>query len=95
MYWRTAETTLKTLLMEVFCVSTPTYSGNYKANLESFPVEYVLAQVRACRAGAADLVERDSYLLASLELSRCQRVNGSDLIYESADISALGHASGK
>ena len=50
MYWRTAETTVKTLLMEVFFVSTPTYSGNYKANLESFPAEYVLAQVRACRA---------------------------------------------
>ena len=50
MYWRTAETTVKTLLMEVFFVSTPTYSGNYKANLESFPAEYVLALVRACRA---------------------------------------------
>nr|QOV08782.1 hypothetical protein EINA20F1_00026 [Candidatus Nanopelagicales bacterium]QOV08821.1 hypothetical protein EINA62G7_00016 [Candidatus Nanopelagicales bacterium] len=53
MYWRIAETTLKTLLMEVFFVSTPTYSGNYKANLESFPVEYVLAQVRACRRAPA------------------------------------------
>jgi hypothetical protein len=53
MYWRTAETTLKTLLMEVFFVSTPTYSGNYKANLESFPVEYVLALVRACRRAPA------------------------------------------
>ena len=49
MYWRTAETTLKTLLMEVFFGPTPTYSGNYKANLESFPVEYASAQVRACR----------------------------------------------
>ena len=36
--------------MEVLFVSTPTYSGNYKANLESFPDEYALAQVRACRA---------------------------------------------
>jgi hypothetical protein len=27
--------------MEVFFGSTPTYSGNYKANLESFPVEYI------------------------------------------------------
>ncbi len=56
MYWRTAETTLKTLLMEVFFGPTPTYSGNYKANLESFPVEYALAQVRACR-GAPALIE--------------------------------------
>ena len=53
MYWRTAETTLKTLLMEVFFGPTPTYSGNYKANLESFPVEYALAQVRACRRAPA------------------------------------------
>ena len=49
MYWRTAETTLKTLLMEVFFVSTPTYSGNYKANLESFPDEYAITIARACR----------------------------------------------
>ena len=27
--------------MEVFFGSTPTYSGNYKANLESFPDEYI------------------------------------------------------
>ena len=26
--------------MEVFFGSTPTYSGNYKANLETFPDEY-------------------------------------------------------
>ena len=37
--------------MEVFFVSTPTYSGNYKANLESFPDEYALTHARACRAG--------------------------------------------
>jgi hypothetical protein len=27
--------------MEVFFGSTPTYSGNYKANLETFPDEYI------------------------------------------------------
>ncbi len=37
MYWRTAETTVKTLLMEVLSDPTPTYSGNYKANLETLP----------------------------------------------------------
>ena len=40
MYWRIWKLTLKTLLMEVFFGSTPTYSGNYKANLETFPDEY-------------------------------------------------------
>ena len=54
--------------MEVFRVLTPTYSGNYKANLESFPVEYVLAPFRACRAGKR-LAKRDAYLLACLEFS--------------------------
>ena len=27
--------------MEVFFGSTPTYSGNYKANLETFPDQYI------------------------------------------------------
>ncbi len=57
MYWRTAETTLKTLLMEVFFVSTPTYSGNYKANLESFPDEYALTIARACRGYLLKLIQ--------------------------------------
>ena len=35
--------------MEVFRVPTPTYSGNYKANLESFPVEYTTGHSWACR----------------------------------------------
>jgi len=39
MYWRTAETTLKTLLMEVLFGPTPTYSGNYKAFLEGLPYQ--------------------------------------------------------
>ena len=41
MYWRIWKLTLKTLLMEVFFGSTPTYSGNYKANLETFPDQYI------------------------------------------------------
>jgi hypothetical protein len=40
MYWRNWKLTLKTLLMEVFTASTPTSSGNYKAILETLPVEY-------------------------------------------------------
>ena len=40
MYWRISELTVKTLLMEVFTASTPTSSGNYKAILETLPVEY-------------------------------------------------------
>jgi hypothetical protein len=39
MYWRICKTTLKPLLMEVFALSTPTYSGNYKAFLEALPDE--------------------------------------------------------
>ena len=38
-YWRTAKTTVKTLLMEVLTLSTPTSSGNYKAFLETLPTE--------------------------------------------------------
>ena len=48
--------------MEVFRVPTPTYSGNYKANLESFPVEYVLAPFRACRVGLRRSGERPGEL---------------------------------
>ena len=33
------ETTVETLLMEVLNALTPTSSGNYKANVESFPAE--------------------------------------------------------
>jgi hypothetical protein len=33
------ETTVETLPMEVLNALTPTSSGNYKANVESFPAE--------------------------------------------------------
>ena len=81
--------------MEVFFVSTPTYSGNYKANLESFPDEYALTIARACRGYPLQLVERDAYLLACLEFSRCQRVNRCDLIDHGADIATICHAGSK
>jgi len=38
-YWRIGQTTVKTLLMEVLTASTPTYSGNSKANLETLQDE--------------------------------------------------------
>ena len=39
--------------MEVFAVPTPTYSGNCKANLESFPVERARHAIGNCLAGAS------------------------------------------
>jgi hypothetical protein len=36
--------------MEVFIASTPTYSGNYKASLEGFPVQ-LQRHARASRTG--------------------------------------------
>jgi len=53
--------------MEVFASSTPTYSGNCKANLESSQDETLGAT--SCRAASAlvelvELVKRDTQLLA-------------------------------
>ena len=48
MYKRIPETTPKTLLMEVLSSSTPTYSGNCKAFLETS--QYGVAEHMACRA---------------------------------------------
>ena len=56
MYWWTAKTTVKTLLMEVLLALTPTYSGNYKANLETLPDEYALTIARACRGYLLKLI---------------------------------------
>jgi hypothetical protein len=53
MYWRISKTTVKTLLMEVFIVSTPTYSGNYKASLEGFLVQSQRHASAPDRAGLA------------------------------------------
>jgi len=39
MYWRIGKTTVKTLLMEVLLLSTPTSSGNYKVFLETLQDE--------------------------------------------------------
>ena len=63
MYWRIWKLTLKTLLMEVFFASTPTYSGNYKANLESFPDGYISDTPKTNRPtelGVALVVERNT-----------------------------------
>ena len=57
--------------MEVFIVSTPTYSGNYKANIEGLRVE------SERHASAPDrgvllrilVVERDAQLLPHLNIS--------------------------
>ena len=48
MYWRIGKTTVKTLLMEVLALSTPTSSGNYKVFLETLPDERGIDI--ACRA---------------------------------------------
>jgi len=52
--------------MEVFIVSTPTYSGNYKANLEGLRVE------SERHASASDrrilAVQRDAQLLPHLNI---------------------------
>jgi hypothetical protein len=48
MYWRIGKTTVKTLLMEVLLLSTPTSSGNYKVFLETLQDERGIDI--ACRA---------------------------------------------
>ena len=48
MYWRIGKTTVKTLLMEVLALSTPTSSGNYKVFLETLQDERGIDI--ACRA---------------------------------------------
>jgi hypothetical protein len=42
--------------MEVFIASTPTYSGNYKANLEGLRVQ-LQRHAKASRTGKISLVE--------------------------------------
>ena len=60
MYWRIWKLTLKTLLMEVFTASTPTSSGNYKANLEGLqdetPATFSCRAYQALLEGNADLL---------------------------------------
>jgi hypothetical protein len=63
MYWRISELTVKTLLMEVFTASTPTSSGNYKAILETLPVEYECDTPEGFLA-----VERNAKRLSSLNI---------------------------
>ena len=46
---RTAKLTVKTLLMEVFALLTPTSCVNYKALLEVMRVETENALISACR----------------------------------------------
>ena len=65
MYWRIGKTTVKTLLMEVLLLSTPTSSGNYKVFLETLPDERGIDI--ACRAPLI-LLQRDADLLPSHEV---------------------------
>jgi hypothetical protein len=67
MYWRISELTVKTLLMEVFTASTPTSSGNYKAFLESFPVEQIFDTPKLVLA-----VKRNTKCLARLNIRGSQ-----------------------
>jgi hypothetical protein len=52
--------------MEVFFASTPTYSGNYKASLEGFPVQSQRHASAPDRAGLA--LKRDAQLLPYLNI---------------------------
>ncbi len=53
--------------MEVFVVSTPTYSGNYKANIEGLRVESERHASASDRGVLA--VQRDAQLLPHLNIS--------------------------
>jgi hypothetical protein len=65
MYWRIGKTTVKTLLMEVLALSTPTSSGNYKVFLETLQDERGIDI--ACRAPWG-LLQRDANLLPGHEV---------------------------
>ena len=67
MYWRIGKLTVKTLLMEVFTALTPTSSGNYKAFLETLPVEYKCDTPKLVLA-----VKRDTKRLARLYIRGSQ-----------------------
>jgi len=67
MYWHIDKTTVKTLLMEVLLLSTPTSSGNYKAFLETLPVEYKCDTPKLVLA-----VKRDAKRLARLYIRGSQ-----------------------
>ena len=57
--------------MEVFTGSTPTYSGNYKANLETFPDEYISdtpKELFLIELGIALSVERNTQGLPRLNI---------------------------
>nr|QOV08935.1 hypothetical protein HULAa50H9_00006 [Candidatus Nanopelagicales bacterium] len=56
--------------MEVFTGSTPTYSGNYKANLETFPDEYISDTPKAIL-----LLELGISLVAKWDTKRLPRLN--------------------
>ena len=81
MYWRIWKLTLKTLLMEVFTGSTPTYSGNYKAILESFPAEYESDTPERFLA-----MERNTKSLSSLDIGALERFDDHDLLDQRAHI---------
>ena len=66
MYWRIGKTTVKTLLMEVLLLSTPTSSGNYKVFLETLQDERGIDI--ACRAPPLRLLQRDADLLPGHEV---------------------------
>ena len=65
MYWRIGKTTVKTLLMEVLLLSTPTSSGNYKVFLETLQDERGIDI--ACRPPLR-LLQRDADLLPGHEV---------------------------
>jgi len=67
MYWRIGKTTVKTLLMEVLLLSTPTSSGNYKVFLETLQDERGIDI--ACRAPPWGLLQRDADLLPGHEVN--------------------------
>jgi hypothetical protein len=66
MYWRIGKTTVKTLLMEVLSLSTPTSSGNYKVFLETLQDERGIDI--ACRAPLAPLCQQAGALVSLGEL---------------------------